>query len=145
MCSSDLAGDDRLDGGAGSDDVRGGAGDDVVNGGAGRDRLAGDAGRDVFVFDALGPANFDKVDGFNALDDVFRLDGSVFAGLQAGPLARAYFVAGTHALDDSDHIIYDRTTGTLLFDLDGAGGVAAVQFAAIDPGTSITADDFIVG
>ena len=139
------AGDDRLDGGAGSDDVRGGAGDDVVNGGAGRDRLAGDAGRDVFVFDALGPANFDKVDGFNALDGVFRLDGSVFAGLQAGPLARAYFVAGTHALDDSDHIIYDRTTGTLLFDLDGAGGVAAVQFAAIDPGTSITADDFIVG
>ena len=138
------AGDDVLDGGAGCDDVRGGAGDDILNGGAGRDRLAGDAGRDVFVFDALGPANYDRVAGFNALDDVFRLNGSVFVGLQAGPLSAAYFVAGKHAVDDSDHIIYDKATGDLLFDADGVGGMAAVKFAAVDPGISITADDFIV-
>jgi Ca2+-binding RTX toxin-like protein len=74
-----------------------------------------------------------------------RLDGSVFTGLQAGPLSAAFFVAGTHALDDSDHIIYDSATGNLLFDADGAGGVAAVKFAVVDPGTLLTADDFIVG
>ena len=96
-----------------------------------------------FDTDAL-PSVFDKVDGFNALDDVFRLDGSVFTGLQSGPLAPAYFVAGTRAVDDSDHIIYDRATGDLLFDADGAGGAAALKFAAVDRGISLSADDFIV-
>jgi hypothetical protein len=30
------------------------------------------------------------------------------------------------------------------FDVDGAGGAEAVKFAAVDPGTSLTADDFFV-
>ncbi|RWF89223.1 MAG: calcium-binding protein [Mesorhizobium sp.] len=137
-------GDDVLDGGAGSDDMRGGAGDDILNGGAGRDRLAGDAGRDVFLFDALGPANYDRIEDFNALDDVFWLDSSAFAGLSAGSLFAAVFVVGKHAIDDSDHIIYDRESGDLLFDVDGAGGAAAVKFAAVDPGTFLTVDDFFV-
>ncbi|MCV3206662.1 Ig-like domain-containing protein [Mesorhizobium sp. YC-39] len=138
------SGDDFLDGGAGSDDLRGGAGDDILNGGAGRDRLAGDAGRDVFVFDAIGPANYDSIDDFNALDDVFRLDSSVFVGLSAGPLLAAVFALGTKAIDDSDHILYDDTTGALRFDVDAAGGAAAVQFATVRPGTWLTADDFFV-
>ena len=128
------AGDDLLDGGAGSDDVQGGAGDDIVNGGAGRDRLAGGEGRDVFVFDALGPANDDSVDDFSALDDVFRLDSTVFVGLAAGPLFAAVFVAGTHAIDDGDRIVYDEASGDLLFDADGVGGAAALKFAAVAPG-----------
>ncbi|WP_192179418.1 Ig-like domain-containing protein [Mesorhizobium amorphae] len=137
-------GDDALDGGAGTDDLRGGAGDDILNGGAGRDRLAGDAGRDVFVFDALGPANHDTIDDFNALDDMFRLDSSVFVGLSAGPLFAAVFALGNKAIDDSDHILYDDATGALLFDVDGVGGAAAVQFATVRPGISLTADDFFV-
>ncbi|RUW26595.1 calcium-binding protein [Mesorhizobium sp. M4B.F.Ca.ET.215.01.1.1] len=137
-------GDDVLDGGAGSDDLRGGAGDDILNGGAGRDWLAGDAGRDVFVFDALGPANYDRIVDFNALDDVFRLDSSAFVGLSAGPLFAAVFTVGSEAIDDSDHIIYDDATGALLFDQDGAGGAAGVRFATVDPGTWLTADDFFV-
>ncbi|RWC94712.1 MAG: calcium-binding protein, partial [Mesorhizobium sp.] len=127
-----------------SDDMRGGAGDDILNGGAGSDRLAGDAGRDVFLFDALGPANYDRIEDFNALDDVFWLDSSAFAGLSAGSLFAAVFVVGKHAIDDSDHIIYDRESGDLLFDVDGAGGAAAVKFAAVDPGTFLTVDDFFV-
>jgi len=138
------AGDDFLDGGAGSDDLRGGAGDDILNGGVGRDRLAGDAGRDVFVFDALGPANYDSIADFNAQDDVFRLDSSVFVGLSAGPLFGAVFAIGKTAIDDSDHIIYDDATGDVLFDVDGAGGASAVKFAAVSPGTWLTADDFFV-
>ncbi|MFK0691269.1 Ig-like domain-containing protein [Mesorhizobium sp. IMUNJ 23033] len=137
-------GDDALDGGAGTDDLRGGAGDDILNGGAGRDRLAGDAGRDVFVFDALGPANHDSIDDFNALDDMFQLDSSVFDGLSAGPLFAAVFALGNKATDDSDHILYDDATGALLFDVDGVGGAAAVQFATVRPGISLTPDDFFV-
>ena len=139
-------GDDLLDGGAGSDDVRGGDGGDIVNGGAGQDRLAGGSGRDVFVFDAApGLANDDRILDFNPVDDLFRLDRSAFAGLiSAGPLFGAEFVVGRHAVDDSDRIVYDKASGDLLFDADGAGGVAAVKFAAVDPGTSLTADDFAV-
>ncbi|AZN97417.1 calcium-binding protein [Mesorhizobium sp. M9A.F.Ca.ET.002.03.1.2] len=137
-------GDDVLDGGAGSDDMRGGVGDDILNGGAGRDRLAGDPGRDVFVFDALGPANYDRIEDFNAIDDVFWLDSSAFVGLSAGSLFAAAFVVGKQAIDDSDRIIYDKGTGDLLFDVDGAGGAAAVKFAAVDPSTFLTVDDFFV-
>ncbi|TIT84358.1 MAG: calcium-binding protein, partial [Mesorhizobium sp.] len=64
-------------------------------------------------------------------------------GLSAGPLFAAVFTVGSEAIDDSDHIIYDAT-GALLFDQDGAGGAAAVQFATVDPGTWLTADDFFV-
>ena len=79
------------------------------------------------------------------VDDLFRLDRSVFAGLiSAGPLFGAEFVIGRHAVDDSDRIVYDKASGDLLFDADGAGGAAAVKFAAVDPGTSLTADDFAV-
>ncbi|RWQ61660.1 Ig-like domain-containing protein [Mesorhizobium sp.] len=137
-------GDDVLDGGAGSDDMRGGAGDDILNGGAGRDQLAGEEGRDVFMFDALGPANYDRIEDFNALDDVFWLDSSAFVGLSAGSLSAAVLVVGKHAIDDNDHIIYDKETGDLLFDVDGAGGAATVKFAALDPSTFLTVDDFFV-
>ncbi len=137
-------GDDALDGGAGSDDLRGGVGDDILNGGAGGDRLAGGEGRDVFVFDALGLANCDRIEDFDAQDDMIRLDSSVFVGLQAGPLFAAVFAIGDKAIDDSDHILYNDVTGDLLFDVDGVGGAAAVKFAAVDPGTWVTADDFIV-
>ena len=138
------AGDDFLDGGAGSDDVQGGAGDDVINGGAGRDRLAGGTGRDVFVFDRLGPANYDVVDDFNVPDDAFRLDSSVFVGLFPGPANVGDFVVGKHAIGHYDLIVYDKATGDLMFDVDGAGGAAAVKFAAVDPGTALTAADFYV-
>ena len=124
------AGDDLLDGGADSDDVRGGDGEDVINGGAGRDRLAGGAGRDAFIFNAaLGLANDDSVEDFRTIDDVFRLDGSASRAFSSGPLTLAVFVTGTQALDASDRIIYNQASGELSFDVDGAGGAAAVKFA----------------
>jgi Ca2+-binding RTX toxin-like protein len=138
------AGADNIVGGTGADRIRGDMGDDIINGGAGRDRLAGGAGSDVFVFDAFGRANCDSIEDFNPLDDVFRLDSSAFVGLSAGPLSAAAFVVAQHSLDDSDHIIYDVETGDLRFDVDGAGGAEAVKFAAVDPGTLLTADDFFV-
>ncbi|BCH26566.1 calcium-binding protein [Mesorhizobium sp. L-8-3] len=139
------AGDDLLSGGAGSDDLRGGDGDDVIDGGTGRDWLAGGAGRDSFVFDAApGPANDDHIDDFEALDDVFRLDGSVFTDLSSGPLSAANFVVGKHAVDGNDLIVYDKTTGDLFYDADGAGGAAALRFASVQAATAITADDFVV-
>ncbi len=146
MIASSAAGSTTLiDGSTGNDRLLGGAGDDVINGGAGRDRLAGGAGSDSFVFDtAPGWANSDTVLDFSSFADVFRLDDSVFAGLAAGTLAAEAFVVGNAAIDADDRIIYDEACDTLLFDADGAGGAAAVRFATLNGGASLTADDFFV-
>lgn len=139
------AGDDLLSGGAGSDDLRGGDGGDVINGGSGRDWLTGGAGRDSFVFNAApGLANDDHIDDFDTVDDVFRLDGSVFTGLPSGELSASNFVTGKHAVDGNDLVVYDKATGDLFYDVDGAGGAAALRFATVQPGTVVTANDFVV-
>jgi Ca2+-binding RTX toxin-like protein len=96
------------------------------------------------VFDKLGPANYDIIDDFSVPDDAFRLDSSVFVGLFPGPANVGDFVVGKHAIDPYDLIVYDKATGDLMFDVDGAGGAAAVKFAAVDPGTPLTAADFYV-
>ncbi|MBP1861451.1 calcium-binding protein [Rhizobium herbae] len=138
-------GDDILAGGTGCDRLRGGAGDDVLNGGAGRDTLAGGAGHDSFVFDtAPGRANADRIADFRTADDVFRLDSSIFVGLAAGALSAEAFVIGKAALDGNDRIIYDKASGALLFDADGAGGASAIKFAMVTRGISLAADDFLL-
>ena len=120
------AGDDLLDGGAGSDDVQGGAGDDILNGGAGRDRLAG----------GYGPGRLRvrrSSDRRTTTASPTSMPSTTCSGWAArcspgcspGPLFGAVFVVGKHAVDDSDHIIYDKASGDLLFDADGVGGAAA--------------------
>ncbi len=138
-------GDDSIAGGAGCDHIRGGADDDVVMGGAGRDWLSGGTGHDAFVFDtAPGPENVDRILDFRSVDDVFRLDSSVFDGLLAGALGAESFVIGTAAVDGNDRIVYDKDSGALLFDADGNGGAAAIRFATVTGGISVTAEDFLV-
>jgi Ca2+-binding RTX toxin-like protein len=135
--------DDTLDGGAGKDRLCGGAGDDILNGGAGRDLLAGGAGDDTFVFDVRpGRANCDRILDFCSADDLFQLDSSVFAGVAPGVLDPEAFVKGRAALDEDDRIIYDKSSGRLLFDSDGSGDAAAVTFATLNHGASVAADDF---
>ena len=76
--------------------------------------------------------------------DLIVLDDAVFAGLAAGALAASAFVAGTAAADAGDRVIYDSNSGQLWFDADGSGAGAAVLFAAVNPGTSLTNVDFLV-
>ena len=54
------------------------------------------------------------------------------------------FRAGTAALDADDRIIYDAATGQLWYDADGNGAGAAVHFADVTPGTTVTNADFYV-
>ena len=54
------------------------------------------------------------------------------------------FVIGAAAQDADDRIVYDDTTGALLFDSDGVGGAAAVQFAVVNTGLALTNLDFLV-
>lgn len=149
-------GDDRLDGGASWDMLRGDRGNDILRGGPGADRLiggigadelTGGKGADEFVFDARpGRANFDLVHDFDPRQDLIVLENAAFIGLHEGRLGSAKFTAnatGT-AVDFDDRILYNTTTGALLYDRDGAGPALAQAFARLDAGLTLTAADFLV-
>lgn len=139
------AGDDDLAGGIGRDRLSGGAGDDALSGGFGNDFLIGGKGQDAFVFDvAPRAANMDWILDFRSAEDEIRLDSAVFSGLVAGAMDSGAFVLGKSALDADDRVIYNKNSGALMFDADGAGGLAAVKFAMLTCGTSITAADFFI-
>jgi serralysin len=61
-----------------------------------------------------------------------------------GGLAAERFVVGAAAQDASDNIIYNSATGAVLYDSDGNGAAAAIQFAEVDAGLALTHLDFLV-
>jgi len=135
-----------LSGGDGHDTLLGGAGADVLRGGTGGDILNGGTGADSFVFDTAldGTTNRDGITGYSVAADTIVLDSAVFAGLAAGPLAAGAFHIGSAAADADDRIIYNAATGVLLFDPDGVGGAAALEFASIGPALAMSASEFTV-
>ncbi|NBZ88563.1 beta strand repeat-containing protein [Stagnihabitans tardus] len=135
----------KLSAGFGLDTIIGGAGDDALNGGAGADRLTGGTGADSFVFDtAFAADNVDRITDFAAVDDLFQLSSEVFETIAVGMLKAADFQANANgvAVDASDRILYETSTGNLYYDADGTGAAAAVQFAVITPNLVLTAADF---
>lgn len=138
---------------AGSDQLTGGARADVLSGGTGKDTLTGGGGKDVFLFDTAPKANnVDTITDFKRGTDSIVLLKSVYKGLpvvdgQLDPAAFLRSASATAARDADDRIIYNTTTGTLFFDVDGVGGKAAVAIAKlgfdIHPGL-VASDLFIV-
>jgi serralysin len=127
---------DNLFGGDGKDKLSGNGGDDSLYGGKGNDTLKGGGGWDEFVFDTrLGPRNVDTIKDFSTSDDDrITLDNHIFKALHnAGEMDPDNFVANASgtAMDANDYIVYDTDSGALLYDADGSGAGAAVQFAQI--------------
>jgi Ca2+-binding RTX toxin-like protein len=90
----------------------------------------------------------DRITDFSGVD-VIRLDNDIFDGLATGALMAGRFHSAPGATggnDPGDRIIYDTTSGELLFDADGSGTVAAVHFATLTalPATLGAADFFII-
>ncbi|HEU6442821.1 MAG TPA: calcium-binding protein [Microvirga sp.] len=141
-----LNGDDDLYGGTGRDYLNGGSGSDYLSGGLDNDTLVGGAGRDYFVFDAKpSRTNVDTITDFSPVYDTIMLDNRIFTRLGPdGWLSSAAFRTGSAAADSSDRIIYNKSTGALLYDPDGIGGAAAVKFAQLKAGLAITKADFYV-
>ena len=143
----------RMIAGAGDDVLIGGQGADFLYGGAGADRLTGGGGGDRFGFTASPTAGvIDVITDFNVDLDRIELSGAAFAALASGWLGSAWLGFGAEASEASHRLIFNAATGALLYDADGAGGAAAVQFATIefrifpggDPDPALTADHFFI-
>lgn len=125
--------------------IQGNAAANLIDGKEGSDTIWGYGGADEFVFStAPGPANVDKLPDFKPGLDHIVLENSIFAGLGNGTLPGTAFRTGASALDADDRILYDSSSGALLFDVDGAGGAEAVQFATVARLLSISSQDFWV-
>ena len=115
--------------------LTGNAGNNTLNGGAGNDTMIGGLGRDLFVFDNVlnASTNRDTIQGFNVLEDEIQLDFTIFDAIGM-TLDAVEFRSGagvTTASTTDQHIIFNTSTGTLYYDADGLGGVAATQFATL--------------
>jgi Ca2+-binding RTX toxin-like protein len=127
-------GHNRFEGRGGDDTLGGSYGRDTLVGGSGKDKLIGGTEADQFVFNArLGSTNIDKIVDFVHGVDEIALDDAIFKALGT-TFEMNEFVAradGHAATKASQHIIYDKSDGTLWYDADGNGGKAAVQFAQL--------------
>ena len=125
--------------------IYGNDGANILYGKEGNDTLMGLGGNDQFWFNTtLGAGNVDAIYGFASGADKLVLFQSVFAALTPGGLSASAFVTGSAAQDADDRIVYDSATGALLYDADGNGAGAAIQFATITPFTALAPADFIV-
>jgi Ca2+-binding RTX toxin-like protein len=109
--------------------------------------LTGLGGQDSFLFNtALNAAiNVDVITDFNVTDDRIVLDDDVFSSsLGLGSVAGSQFVIGPAALDVNHRIIYNDATGAVLYDSDGTGATAAIQFAQLNVELALTNFDFFV-
>lgn len=137
-------GNDILRGNIGWDKLDGGNGNDFLDGGQGRDLLTGGAGSDIFYLVNALAKNADKITDFSVSDDTIQLNKAGFSQLShTGVLDAGSFVTGT-AADDDDYIIYNPTTGALLYDADGNGIEAGVKIAVLGVDLAMTYADFVV-
>ena len=136
---------DTLFGDGGGNVINGLDGDDAIDGASGNDTIIGGIGADTFVFaTALGAGNIDTISDFNVADDRFLLSDSIFTALTPSLLTAAEFRINSTGLaqDANEHIIYNTSTGALLYDADGTGASAAIQFASLTAGLALTSADF---
>jgi Ca2+-binding RTX toxin-like protein len=140
------AGGRTLIGGGINDTIIGTTGNDTIFGKSGTDLLTGGDGSDKFVFDTRldVSSRVDSLVDFDVDDDMIVLDSSIFTSLWQGELGDGVFRAGRTALDHNDHVLYDRASGLIAYDADGAGGDAAVAFARVAPGTELTHQHFFI-
>ena len=130
-----------------ANNVTGNSGNNTLNGAHGRDVLTGRAGQDRFLFKTLlnATTNVDRITDLSVVDDKILLENAIFAALTTtGPLSAASFRVGPAATTASHRIIYTPTSGSLYYDADGSGPLAAIRFAQLAPGLALTNANFVV-
>ncbi|HEX8214615.1 MAG TPA: hypothetical protein VF582_03990, partial [Allosphingosinicella sp.] len=123
----------------------GNMGANYLDGKGGNDTIYGIGGDDIFAFTtALGSNNVDRIYGFSTSGDRIQLSGDIFTAIGSGTLASSAFTTGSAATSAGHRIIYNSSNGALLYDADGSGAGAAVQFATLDMGLAISSNSFEV-
>jgi Ca2+-binding RTX toxin-like protein len=118
--------------------------DNVLIGGEGSDILFGRGGSDTFVFNtAPSAANVDYIADFTSGDKI-ALTAGVFSTLSIGNLNAAAFFIGSGAHDADDRIIYNQVTGSLVYDSNGSAAGGQQEFAHLNSGLLLTAQDFFI-
>jgi Ca2+-binding RTX toxin-like protein len=127
--------------------VTGNSRNNTLNGRAGKDVLIGAAGEDRFLFNnpLNASTNVDRIADMSVVDDKILLENGIFTALTTtGTLSTASFRVGSTATNASQRIIYNPTNGSLYYDADGSGAIAAIRFARLAPGLALTNANFIV-
>ena len=89
--------------------------------------------------------NVDRITDFRSKDDTFHLDNAYLKKVGPnGKLAKDAFHLGKKAADAEDRIVYDKATGALYYDADGAGGAGQVKIAVLAKNAKLVLSDFIV-
>jgi Ca2+-binding RTX toxin-like protein len=125
--------------------VTGNAGSNVINGAFGNDTLNGGGGNDFFVFSSAlnATANVDTVNDFNVVQDTIQLKNTIFTTLALGTLVAGAFNTGAAATQADDRIVYNTSTGALIYDLNGNAAGGGIQFAKLTAGLALTNADFM--
>jgi Ca2+-binding RTX toxin-like protein len=141
--------------------ITGNSGNNTLIGRGGNDTLTGGVGNDRFLFDrALPDAGVDTINDFVAGSEQILIDKSVFSALETSSggalLATDFRLINVNnaaepviAATSSEEIIYNRVTGNLFYNTNGAAagfGAGGGQFATIvgSPDNLSTGDFFIV-
>jgi Ca2+-binding RTX toxin-like protein len=117
-----------------------------IDGKGGNDVLAGGDTRDEFHFTTALDAsnNVDTIVDFNPASDLIVLAGGATDPFSAFASGWASWEIGTAAAGPGATLVYDPGTGSLSYDADGAGGLAAVLFAKLTPGTALGSNSISV-
>jgi Ca2+-binding RTX toxin-like protein len=124
--------------------LNGGAGNDTLIGGLGNDVLTGGTGNDIFRFVGF-DQGVDSLSDFVSGSDLIHIVGSNF-GLTAG--SGVTLLSGTTTPSASGTVaqfLYNKTSGALYFDQDGANtAYSAIQIATLTGQKSLIASDIVV-
>lgn len=134
-------GNDRLYGMDGNDTIFGGDGNDFIDGGARKDILTGGAGDDIFYFASLAEAG-DTITDFSQ-GDVIALSATGFGITSISDIS---FVAGEtpRATGANACILYDTSTGRMVWDADGGDSGKPVLLAVLEGAPQVGLQDLLV-
>ncbi|WP_277988794.1 Calx-beta domain-containing protein, partial [Chroococcus sp. FPU101] len=109
------------------------------------DPLTGSSDADSLTFSSPYDRN-ERITNFTPDDDLIVVSASGFGGglIEGELLSSEQFIIGASATAASHRIIYNSATGALLFDRDGIGATAAIQFATLNTGLALTNEDIFV-
>jgi Ca2+-binding RTX toxin-like protein len=130
--------------------INGNSGYNTLDGRSGNDTLIGRSGPDLFRFTSAlnASTNVDRLTDFNVSEDRIALHYTAFPAFTwssgGGSLEGSKFHVGAFATTASHRIVYNKESGALLYDPDGAGRAQAVRFATLPAHLALTSGNFLV-